>query len=287
MAGPLGSPPTSASYDQATLDRLTPWIVTSPPRPTQSPYQPPFLHDQSEQPFIAFSYKRPSKKAQEPTVLQLTIAPIDVIYSQLCLLSLLDFLNAAWPAAGLDPLKVRAGVSLKEIVQEKLLGGQQQHQMARRQQRHSMQRTKVLQPYPLCCLLVLLNLHACRLSQAQPPCGSVDSTGCMPYQQHVTTQENQIAASNDVAARTTCSCHRARCCYFKYFPSLTHSVIHLLTHSFSHQSFGPATTLVKISSQHITAYSGKKLSPMWFWQVHSTWTCSLRWLFSFAMFGHC
>lgn len=78
-------------------------------------------------------------------MLQLTIAPIDVIYSQLCLLSLLDFLNAAWPAARLDPLKVRAGVSLREIVQEKLLGGQQQqqHQMARHQ-RHSMQRTKVL-----------------------------------------------------------------------------------------------------------------------------------------------
>lgn len=135
------SPPTSTSYDQAMLEKLTPWIVTSPPRPSQSPYQLPFQR-QPAQPFIAFSYKRPSKKAQEPTVLQLTIAPIDVIYSQLCLLSLLDFLNAAWPAAGLDPLKVRAGVSLREIVQEKLLGGQR-HQMARHQQ-HSMQRTKVM-----------------------------------------------------------------------------------------------------------------------------------------------
>lgn len=140
-AGPLVSPPTSSSYDQAVLEKLTPWIVTSPPRPTQSSSHSPFQH-QSNQPFIAFSFKRPSKRAQEPTVLQLTIAPIDVIYSQLCLLSLLDFLNAAWPMAGLDPAKVRAGVSLREIVQEKLLGGQQQHQMAHRQQ-HTMQRTKV------------------------------------------------------------------------------------------------------------------------------------------------
>lgn len=140
-AGSLVSPPNPSSYDQAMLDKLTPWIVTSPPRPTQSPIQSPFQR-QPDQPFVAFSYKRPSKRAQEPTVLQLTIAPIDVIYSQLCLLSLLDFLNAAWPMAGLDPLKVRAGVSLREIVQEKLLGGQQQHHTARRQQ-HSMQRTKV------------------------------------------------------------------------------------------------------------------------------------------------
>ena len=146
LAGSLVAPSSTVSYDQATLEKLTPWIVTSPPRPAHGPYQAPsqpslFQH-QSDQPFVAFSYKRPAKKAQEPTVLQLTVAPIDVIYSQLCLLSLLDFLNAAWPAAGLDPLKVRASVSLREIVQEKLLG-QQQRQMARRQQQHNMQRTKV------------------------------------------------------------------------------------------------------------------------------------------------
>ena len=156
MAGPLGSPPRSTSYDHATLEKLVPWIVTSPPRPAQSSYQAPFLQHQSDQPFVAFSYKRPSKKAQEPTVLQLTIAPIDVIYSQLCLLSLLDFLNAAWPAEGLDPLKVRAGVSLKEIVQEKLSGGKRQHQMARRQHQHSMQRTKVPR-----CFTLLSSLPAC------------------------------------------------------------------------------------------------------------------------------
>jgi len=146
LAGPLVAPPSTISCDQATLEKLTPWIVTSPPRPAhgphQAPSQPSLFRHQSDQPFVAFSYKRPAKKAQEPTVLQLTVAPIDVIYSQLCLLSLLDFLNAAWPAAGLDPLKVRASVSLREIVQEKLLG-QQQRQMARRQQQHNMQRTKV------------------------------------------------------------------------------------------------------------------------------------------------
>lgn len=148
LAGPLVSPsyPSTVSYDPATLEKLTPWIVTSPPRPTrplhQHPSQPSLLQHQSDQPFVAFSYKRPARKTQEPTVLQLTIAPIDVIYSQLCLLSLLDFLNAALPTAGLDPLKVRASVSLREIVQEKLQG-QQQRQMARRQQQHNMQRTKV------------------------------------------------------------------------------------------------------------------------------------------------
>ena len=146
LAGPLVSPPSTVSYDQATLEKLTPWIVTSPPRPTRPPHptppQPSLLQHCSDQPFVAFSYRRPAKKTQEPTLLQLTIAPIDVIYSQLCLLSLLDFLNAAWPAAGLDPLKVRASVSLREIVQEKLLG-QQQRQMAQRQQQHNMQRTKV------------------------------------------------------------------------------------------------------------------------------------------------
>ena len=145
LAGPLVSPPSTISCDQATLEKLTPWIVTSPPRPTRPPHlnpQPGMSQSQSDQAFVTFSYKHPAKKVQEPTVLQLTIAPIDIIYSQLCLLSLLDFLNAAWPAAGLDPLKVRASVSLREIVQEKLLG-QQQRQMARRQQQHNMQRTKV------------------------------------------------------------------------------------------------------------------------------------------------
>ena len=137
--GPLGKSlalSSSPSLDQAHMDKLTPWIVTSPP------YSPQPVFAQAQQPFMAFSYRQPDKKAQEPTVLQLTVAPIDVIYSQLCLLSLLDFLNAAWPAAGLDPLKVRASVSLKEIVQEKLLGQQHRH-MARRQQQRNMQRTKV------------------------------------------------------------------------------------------------------------------------------------------------
>ena len=37
----------------------------------------------------------------EPATLSLTIAPIDVIYSQLCLLRLVNFLNAAWPPPNL------------------------------------------------------------------------------------------------------------------------------------------------------------------------------------------
>lgn len=216
-AGPLVSPPTPSSYDQAMLDKLTPWIVTSPPRPTQSPTQSPF----ERQPFVAFSYKRPSKMAQEPTVLQLTIAPIDVIYSQLCLLSLLDFLNAAWPMAGLDPLKVRAGVSLREIVQEKLLGGQQQHQMPRRQQ-HTMQRTKVsvMASGFIDCLFLamtaapLANLTAALgLNPSGYPCGKLTLIlNPLKRSQHVAS----CLLYKMLASRSSVTCFHA-------FPLLIHS----------------------------------------------------------------
>ena len=142
LAGSQPSPTSSWSNDQATLEKLMPWIITSPPRPTSSlPAQTPGSKQTDASPFISLSLSQPAKTAQEPTVLQLSVAPIDIIYSQLCLLSLLDFLNAAWPATNLDPLKMRASVSLQEIVQETL---QKQQHIVRRQQQRNMQRTKVV-----------------------------------------------------------------------------------------------------------------------------------------------
>ncbi len=48
------------------------------------------------------------------------MAPIDVIYNQGCLLSLLAYLDAAWPPRFLDPLAVQSAISLPEIVKESL-----------------------------------------------------------------------------------------------------------------------------------------------------------------------
>lgn len=142
MGALAGSHPPPNIYlptDQASLEKLTPWIITSPPN-SNAMAQMLGRKPADLSPFVSLSFSQPAKAVQEPTVLQLSVAPIDVIYSQLCLLSLLDFLNAAWPAANLDPLKVRASVSLQEIVQETLQ--KQQHIMQRQQQRNT-QRTKV------------------------------------------------------------------------------------------------------------------------------------------------
>lgn len=131
----------SASNDQAALEKLTPWIITSPPRPTPTlPAQMTSSKQTESSQFVSLTLSQPAEKSQEPTVLHLSVAPIDVIYSQLCLLSLLDFLNAAWPAASLDPLKMRTSVSLQEIVQETL---QKEQHIVQLQQQRNLQRTKV------------------------------------------------------------------------------------------------------------------------------------------------
>lgn len=141
LAGSQPPPAASLPNDQATLGKLTPWIITSPPRPSTTLSAHVMGSKQTDaSPFFSLSLSQPAKAAQEPTVLQLSVAPIDIIYSHLCLLSLLDFMNAAWPAANLDPLKMRASVSLQEIVQETL---QKQQHIVRRQQQRNMQRTKV------------------------------------------------------------------------------------------------------------------------------------------------
>ena len=55
----------------------------------------------SLQGFLQLRYQQSPLKSVEPATLSLTIAPIDVIYSQLCLLRLVNFLNAAWPPPNL------------------------------------------------------------------------------------------------------------------------------------------------------------------------------------------
>ena len=53
---------------------------------------------------------------------QLNVAQIDMVYSQYALLRLLAFLNEGYPPPNLDPLMVRASVTLNEIVTERLVG---------------------------------------------------------------------------------------------------------------------------------------------------------------------
>lgn len=52
---------------------------------------------------------------------QLSVAQIDTVYSQHALLQLVAFLNEGYPPPSLDPLMVRASITLAEIVRERLL----------------------------------------------------------------------------------------------------------------------------------------------------------------------
>ncbi|KAK9808775.1 hypothetical protein WJX72_003363 [[Myrmecia] bisecta] len=118
--------PSSSAPPADDLDVLSPWLVKSPPFFLQNVHRP--------LPFLSFSYKQPALKAVEPNVVHLSLAPIDIIYSQISLLQLLAFLNAAWPPAGLDPLTVRASVSLHEIMRERLVGPRRRHQLLKYQE---------------------------------------------------------------------------------------------------------------------------------------------------------
>ena len=68
---------------------------TEPASLSLNPLGPPL------QGFLQLRYQQSPLKSVEPATLSLTIAPIDVIYSQLCLLRLVNFLNAAWPPPNL------------------------------------------------------------------------------------------------------------------------------------------------------------------------------------------
>ena len=66
--------------------------------------------------------------------IQLSIAPIDAVYSQFALLRMVAVLNAGWPPPTLDPVVVRTSVMLSEIVRERLVGPRRPHQVQRHQQ---------------------------------------------------------------------------------------------------------------------------------------------------------
>ena len=69
-----------------------------------------------------------------PVQVLLSVAQIDMVYSQYALLRLLAFLNDAYPPPNLDPLMVRASVTLNEIVRERLVGPRRPHQLQKHQQ---------------------------------------------------------------------------------------------------------------------------------------------------------
>lgn len=71
-----------------------------------------------------------------PTIINVSVAPIDIIYDQQVLLQLTSFADAAWPPAEADPLVVCSKVSLEQTVREGVLGRQLQR---RRHQQHNMQ----------------------------------------------------------------------------------------------------------------------------------------------------
>ena len=69
------------------------------------------------QAFLAVSYARPALQLPEPNVLRVDVAPVNVAYSQACFSSVLAFVDAAWPDAAYDPLRVLASVTLANTVQ--------------------------------------------------------------------------------------------------------------------------------------------------------------------------
>lgn len=58
-----------------------------------------------------------AKGTQECSV---NLGALDAIYCQGALVRFASFLNEAWPAPDLDPLAIKASVSLREVVQEAL-----------------------------------------------------------------------------------------------------------------------------------------------------------------------
>ena len=66
--------------------------------------------------------------------LELAIAQVDMVYSQYAFIRLVGFLNKAYPPPNLDPIMVRASVTLNEIVRERLFGPKRPHQVQKHQQ---------------------------------------------------------------------------------------------------------------------------------------------------------
>ncbi len=65
--------------------------------------------------------------------MELAVAQIDMVYSQQAFIRLVAFLNKAYPPPNLDPIMVRASVTLNEIVRERLVGPKRPHQVQKQQ----------------------------------------------------------------------------------------------------------------------------------------------------------
>jgi hypothetical protein len=72
------------------------------------------------QAFLAVRFARPALQLPEPNVLRVEVAPINIAYSQACFSAVLAFVDAAWPNAAFDPLRVLASVTLANTVQVEL-----------------------------------------------------------------------------------------------------------------------------------------------------------------------
>lgn len=66
--------------------------------------------------------------------MELAVAQIDMVYSQSAFIRLVAFVNRAYPPPNLDPIMVRASVTLNEIVRERLVGPKRPHQLQKHQQ---------------------------------------------------------------------------------------------------------------------------------------------------------
>ncbi len=62
-------------------------------------------------------FARPALQLPEPNVLRVDVAPININYSQACFSAVLAFVDAAWPDASFDPLRVLASITLANAVQ--------------------------------------------------------------------------------------------------------------------------------------------------------------------------
>lgn len=66
-------------------------------------------------------FARPALQLPEPNVLRVDVAPINVAYSRACFSAVLAFVDAAWPDAAFDPLRVLASITQANAVQVRWL----------------------------------------------------------------------------------------------------------------------------------------------------------------------
>jgi hypothetical protein len=67
--------------------------------------------------FLRLQYRLPLLTS-EPSKCCVSIGPLDAIYCQVSLICMASFLDKAWPVPDLDPLAIKASVSLREVVRE-------------------------------------------------------------------------------------------------------------------------------------------------------------------------